>query len=452
MVDAGFARLYLAATKLKLGGWSAADESRRFHRIGNFLYAKPLLLAAYLHTIRKRSSRTSGVDRVTRECIERGIGRERWVTNIHCEVRAGYRFSSLLPVTIPKLSGGTRTIAVPALADRVVEFGLKEIIDAIFDPWMSGSSFGFRSGRGPRRALRAAANLVSNPRVTSVIEADVSAFYSSVRHDLVVPPIERRIADPMLLELIARLLRRAPVGAPPTTVGLAEGGAASPVLANIAFDPADRFLERHPLVVGLVRYADDVTIGVAGNQQVGEAVRREFEDFVAAMGLTLSPKKTFVRSVHEASQCLGHDILRRRDGAVVLFPSESRIQKLRESIETAINNQEETNPEQRIMNAHEKARGWINYYQPRHLAESIANAILGEAIERLGMTPIDPGTRANPSSTGPTDYPGRLQGLLWGIEPGFLSTAPRGGRQSVRSRTTRTVGLPECPTFRMQET
>ena len=59
-------------------------------------------------------------------------------------------------VEIPKPGGGTRKLGIPTALDRLLQQALLQVLDPLFDPEFSKSSFGFRRGMGCHQAVRQA--------------------------------------------------------------------------------------------------------------------------------------------------------------------------------------------------------------------------------------------------------------------------------------------------------
>lgn len=56
----------------------------------------------------------------------------------------------------PKPDGGVRTLGVPTVVDRLIQQALHQVLQPIFEPTFSASSFGFRAGRSAHDAGRRA--------------------------------------------------------------------------------------------------------------------------------------------------------------------------------------------------------------------------------------------------------------------------------------------------------
>ena len=99
----------------------------------------------------KRNGGSPGVDGLSIERFPEYL-RERW-TKIKLALLLGYYVPSpVLKVEIPKKSGGIRMLGVPTILDRVIQQAISQVLNPIFDPDFSESSFGFR----PRRSAHGA--------------------------------------------------------------------------------------------------------------------------------------------------------------------------------------------------------------------------------------------------------------------------------------------------------
>lgn len=202
-------------------------------------------------------------------------------------------------VEIPKPGGGTRQLGIPTVVDRLVQQALLQVLDPLFDPSFSESSYGFRPWRNAHQALRQAQKYVADGREI-VVDLDLEKFFDRVHHDLLMSRLARRIADKRLLRILRRFLV---AGILRNGVcveryeGTPQGGPLSPLLANILLDALDKELERRGH--HFCRYADDCNIYVR-SEAAGQRVMASVTAFLEGrLRLRVNREKSAVAAVEE---------------------------------------------------------------------------------------------------------------------------------------------------------
>lgn len=188
--------------------------------------------------------------------------KEHWPT-----VRAALLAGSYLPqavraVEIPKPSGGKRLLGIPTVVDRLIQQALLQVLQPIFEPGFSASSYGFRPGRNAHQAVQAAQRYVRAGQ-RWVVDLDLEKFFDRVNHDILMSRVARAVKDTRVLKLIRRYLEAGLMRdglSQPRTEGTPQGGPLSPLLSNILLTDLDRELERRGH--SFCRYADDCNIYV----------------------------------------------------------------------------------------------------------------------------------------------------------------------------------------------
>jgi len=182
---------------------------------------------------------------------------------------------------IPK-PGSTkkRILGIPCVRDRVLQQALKLVLEPIFDPDFSESSFGYRPGRSPRDAVAQAQELVKSGR-DWVVDIDLATFFDTINHDRVIHLVGKRVTDTRILRLIGLTLRSGTMASGQlieTSEGAAQGSPLSPLLSNIILHELDVELVRRGL--SFCRYADDCNIFVRSRraaERVLDSVSRFIE-------------------------------------------------------------------------------------------------------------------------------------------------------------------------------
>ena len=219
----------------------------------------------------ERNQGAAGVDEMSVKAL-RPYLREHW-PRIKAELVGGrYRPQPVRKVAIPKPTGaGMRELGIPVVVDRLIQQALHQVLQPIFDPGFSRSSYGFRPGRSAHQAVRQAREHVKSGR-RWVVDIDIEKFFDRVNHDVLMSRIARRIEDKQVLRLIRRYLQAGIMDGgmvSPRLEGTPQGGPLSPLLSNILLDDLDKELERRGHA--FCRYADDCNIYVM-SRLAGERV------------------------------------------------------------------------------------------------------------------------------------------------------------------------------------
>ena len=99
-----------------------------------------------------------------------------------------------------------RQLGIPTVIDRLVQQALLQVLEPLFAPTFSESSFGFRPKRNAHQALKQAYEYVREGR-SIVVDLDLEKFFDRVNHDLLMARVARRIADKRVLRIIRRFLQ-----------------------------------------------------------------------------------------------------------------------------------------------------------------------------------------------------------------------------------------------------
>ena len=280
-------------------------------------------------------------------------------------VRAALLAGSYLPrevraVDIPKPNGGVRTLGVPTVVDRLVQQALLQVLQPIFEPGFSDSSYGFRPGRNAGQAVRAARDHVRSGRHW-VVDMDLAKFFDRVNHDLLMARVARQVKDARVLKLIRRFLQAGLMRGgvvQPRREGTPQGGPLSPLLSNILLTDLDRELERRGHA--FVRYADDSNVYLASRTAAEHAFAAMRNYLESELQLQINPEKSAVARA-SARDVLGYGLIGRE--RVRLKVALASIQRLRGRVKDVLRRTRGMSVEAITELLNPLLRGWTNYFR-----------------------------------------------------------------------------------------
>ena len=374
------ASISLQDLKRRLYDEAKAEKTKRFWGLYVHVAKLETLRAAY--EIAKKHNGAPGIDGVTFAAIEAG-GVEGWLGQLRDElVTRTYRPLRNRRVEIPKRGGKVRVLGIPAIRDRVVQGALKLIMEPIFEAEFCDGSYGYRPQRTAHEAVARVAQAVVSGK-TRVIDLDLAAYFDTVRHDLLLGKVARRVQDPEILQLLRLMLKAS------GTRGVPQGGVISPLLANIYLTEVDAMLERAKEVtrdggwtrVEYARYADDLVILVDGYRRHAwllKAVDGRLRAELAKLDLRRNEAKSRIVDLGqgEAFGFLGFDFRRirslrgrwRPQYTPKLMQRTALLGKLKERFRRY-----DSQPVGRVITEiNPILRGWVNYFRIGNAARCLA--------------------------------------------------------------------------------
>ncbi|NDV66510.1 group II intron reverse transcriptase/maturase [Bacteroides sp. 224] len=197
-------------------------------------------------------------------------------------------------VEIPKPDGGSRPLGIPTVEDRIAQMLVVRLIEPSIDKIFHEDSYGYRPNRSAHQAIGIARERCW--RCDWVLDMDISKFFDTIDHGLLMRAVERHVEEKWILLYIRRWLvvpYEKPDGSlEERTCGVPQGSVIGPILANLYLHYCfDKWMEINHPSIKFERYADD-TICHCRSRQEAEALLDELSKRFDSCKLSLNVKKT----------------------------------------------------------------------------------------------------------------------------------------------------------------
>lgn len=350
-----------------------AEEPHRFW--GLYVHICKLETLEEAYQLARRNRGAPGIDGVTFDMIAKS-GLTDYLRDIQSELmNEDYKPMPAKQVEIPKADGkGMRTLKIPTIRDRIVEGAVKLILEPIFEADFQEGSYGYRPKRKASEAIAKVSQAIVRKK-TQVINIDMRSYFDTVRHDLLLGKIAKRVQDTQVLHLIKLLLKAG------GKRGLRQGGVLSPVLSNLFLNEVDKMLEKAKEVTTIrgfynleyVRWADDLIVLVDEFRKyewLKVAVEKRLREELSKLALTINEEKSSVidlRKAGETIQFLGFEFRRvttmsGKIGVLTTPKAEARI-NLQRKLKKIFKAKRGKSIQEVVDTINPILRGWVNYFR-----------------------------------------------------------------------------------------
>ena len=323
------------------------------NRLLEKILSRDNLIAAWKRVKANRGA--PGIDGMTIEEFPAAT-RRHWHEILESLMTGTYQPSPVRRVEVPKPTGGLRPLGIPRILDRMIQQAIAQALGPIFDPTFSESSFGFRPGRSAHDAVYQARRYIQEG-YTIAVDMDLSKFFDTVQHDVLMHRLSRKVGDKRVLRLIGKYLRAGVMidgRLQDTPLGVPQGGPLSPLLSNIVLDDLDKELEKRGH--RFARYADDFIILVK-SQRAGERVSQSLKRyFERALKLHVNPDKSKVAPTDQIT-FLGFTFR----GTKIRW-SEKAFREFKRRVKLLTGRSWFVSMDYRLQKLAEYLRGWMGYF------------------------------------------------------------------------------------------
>ena len=340
-------------------------QDKPLERVYKLLFNRELYLIAYAKLYPNNGAMTKGV---TEETID-GMSIQKIDMIIEQLRQETYYWRPARREYIPKKNGKHRPLGIPVWSDKLLQEVIRMILEAYYEPQFIEHSHGFRPKRGCHTALQ---EIQTWKGTRWFIEGDISSYFDTIDHDVLITMLSRQIQDGRFIRLIKNMLEAGYLDDwkfHKTISGTPQGGVISPLLANIYLHQFDKWIgeelipqytrgkkqkansaynrlsrrikcyqdkgdykKAHQLIVErrnlpsvdtydttyrrlrYVRYADDFILGFTGSKAEAKDIKKQIGNFLKIkLHLELSQEKTLItHATEESAKFLGYEIKAQR--------------------------------------------------------------------------------------------------------------------------------------------
>lgn len=407
--------MIISEMQRKLATWTLTDKGRRVNRLLRLISHPEWLWHAANITLSSAGAKTAGVDGITKSHLQDNL--DSYLDDIRQTLLSGdYQPMPARRVYIPKANGKQRPLGIPTLKDRIVQRAMLMAMEPIWENDFHSLSYGFRPERSVHHAIRTVQLQLtgSSTRGRWVIEGDLSSYFDTVHHKLLMKCVRKRISCVRFNDLLWRFIKAGHIERNlfcATSEGVSQGGVISPLLSNIMLNEFDQYLDEHFLskkarkdrwywnrtiqdkrkiaieenrqwlpAIAYCRYADDFIVIVKGTKAQAMAIRNLCRSFLEdKLKLTLNMEKTHITHVNDGFVFLGHRIIRKRgpngNMRVVSGIPHSKAKAFSSTLSKALSGDYSCSKVDKLEHISRKLKGWAQFYRHTHFTAKVYNKI-----------------------------------------------------------------------------
>lgn len=253
----------------------------------------------------RKNKPAAGVDNVTCDMFEEG--KREYLKQLQLDL-SSHTYEPL-PVRNVVIYKGekSRTIALYAMRDKVVQQSVAREMNKIFDGRFTESTFAYRNNKSALVALDWINDAIQTGQYQAVLKVDIQHFFDSIQWNKLEQKLKKVIQEEDVLWLIransitrvltddGELVER--------TRGIHQGSGIAPVLSNIYLMDFDRWLKERSAF--FIRYSDDILILGKTKEELMELLS-EIRMQLDKEGLAINEKKTVCAELETGVEFLGH--------------------------------------------------------------------------------------------------------------------------------------------------
>lgn len=202
-----------------------------------------------------------------------------------------------------------RYISKASVRDRVVHQALVNVLEPAFESSFIFDSFASRKGKGTHAAIDRLEDFLrrgscNDSRRIYALKCDISKFFDSIQHDVLMGMLARRVTNEPLLRLIGQVVA-SHLSVKGVSCGLPLGNVTSQLFANVYLNAFDHWVKEHLRIRWYIRFCDDFIL-LHESRQFLESALLQIESYLSRrLLLRLHPYKVSIRTYQQGVDFLG---------------------------------------------------------------------------------------------------------------------------------------------------
>lgn len=222
----------------------------------------------------------------------------------------------------------SRLIQAPPFSDRVVHHALVDVVEPLFERKMIYDSYACRTGKGTHRAAGRVQRFLRMARHNwgraYVLQADISKYFPSIDHDILLNTLGRTIRDRNVLWLCRKIITNCGYKG----CGIPVGALTSQLFANVYLNMLDHKIKDDWGVSYYVRYMDDFVILGRNKDELWDLLAAIKQYLATELRLRLNPKTCIYPAVGKPVDFSGYRI-----HTTHLLPRKRNVKRARQSFQ-----------------------------------------------------------------------------------------------------------------------
>ena len=175
---------------------------------------------------------------------------------------------------------------LPYYPDRIIHHAILNVLKPIWNKIFIYDVYSSIEGKGIHKAVDRLSKFLRNEQATQYcLQFDISKFYPSVDHEIMMKRLKHKIKDPDLLWLLEDI-----VSSPKGDKGIPIGNYTSQYFANVYLNKFDHWIKHDLGINYYIRYADDGVI-LSGSKKKLHAIKNAISRYLKEnLKLSLNPK------------------------------------------------------------------------------------------------------------------------------------------------------------------